>query len=553
MSQQPDLNFSDVEDDLLEDMFTDDWDFKDSFLDESETVEEYFVSEYVSIKILRHTGTDELVYYIDEPELTERENEIRYKVLEDIEEQIKVMDIDDVDRSEVARIIREKAKGFVGSHESIWNAYGDQILRSIAGGTDKLADYAESFEKYKPEITIDTSTMDKVLYYVERDIIQHERLTPIFDDRYVEDISCNGPKIPVFVYHNKYNDMISNLIYTEDELDLTVSSLAQKSGEHISIANPNVAGRLEGGYRLQLTLSDEISPKGSNFTIRKFKDEPFTPIDLIRFNTFSLKQMAYLWLAIENGKSLIFAGGTASGKTTSMNAISLFIPPRSKVITIEDTQEIVLQHTNWIQTTTRSSFGSDQAGEVNMYELLRDALRQRPEYLIVGEIRGDEAQTLFQAMNTGHTTYSTMHADSVRSAINRLEHEPINLPRQMLNALDIISIQTTTEIDDDTVRRCKDMVEIEGINEEDNTIRTRSVFTYKRSDDEIVQRVDSELMNQIQRELNYTDEELETEIQNRMKLLRALLESDQQYDYRQVTDIIKKYNRRPNEMLDMIN
>lgn len=553
MSQQPDLNFSDVEDDLLEDMFTDDWDFKDSFLDESETVEEYSVSEYVSIKILRHSGTDELVYYIDEPDLTERENEIRYKVLEDIEEQIKVMDIDDVDRSEVAKIIREKAKGFVGSHESIWNAYGDQILRSIAGGTDKLTDYAESFEKYKPEITIDTSTMDKVLYYIERDIIKHERLTPIFDDRFVEDISCNGPKIPVFVYHNKYNDMISNLIYTEDELDLTVSSLAQKSGEHISIANPNVAGRLEGGYRLQLTLSDEISPKGSNFTIRKFKDEPFTPIDLIRFNTFSLKQMAYLWLAIENGKSLIFAGGTASGKTTSMNAISLFIPPRSKVITIEDTQEIVLQHTNWVQTTTRSSFGSEQAGEVNMYELLRDALRQRPEYLIVGEIRGDEAQTLFQAMNTGHTTYSTMHADSVRSAINRLEHEPINLPRQMLNALDIISIQTTTEINDDTVRRCKDMVEIEGINEEDNTIRTRSVFTYRRSNDEIVQRVDSELMNQVQRELNYSDEELETEIHNRMKLLRALLESDQQYDYRQVTDIIKKYNRRPDEMLDMID
>lgn len=553
MSQKSKLNFSDVEDDLLEDMFTDDWAFKDSFLDQSETVEKYSISEYVSIKILRHNSTDELVYYIDEPELTERENEIRYKVLEDIEEQIKVMNIDNISEDEVADIIREKARGFISSHESMWNAYGDQILRSIAGGTEKLGEYVESFDKYRPQISIDTSTMDKVLYYVERDIIQNERLTPIFEDRYVEDISCNGPNIPVFVYHNKYNDMVSNLIYNRDELDLTVSSLAQKSGEHISIANPNVAGRLEGGYRLQLTLSDEISPKGSNFTIRKFKDEPFTPIDLIRFNTFSLRQMAYLWLAIENGKSLIFAGGTASGKTTSMNAVSLFIPPRSKVITIEDTQEIVLQHTNWIQTTTRSSFGSDQAGKVNMYELLRDALRQRPEYLIVGEIRGDEAQTLFQAMNTGHTTYSTMHADSVKSAINRLEHEPINLPRQMLNALDIISIQTTTEINDDTVRRCKDMVEIEGINDEDNTIRTRSVFTYRRSQDKITQRVESNLMNQVQDELNYSDEELKEEIQNRMKLLRALLESDTQYDYRQVTDIIKKYNRRPNEMLNMIN
>jgi flagellar protein FlaI len=551
---QIDIDFSDVEDDLIEDMFDDNWNFKDSFVKDNEVVEHYSVSEYVDVKIMRHKGTDELVYYIDEPELTERENEIRYKVLEDMEEQIKMMDgIENVDRTEVADIIREKAKGFVGSHESLWNTYGNQILDSIAGGADKVEQYVDGFEKYRPEISLDNNTIEKVLYYVERDIIEYERLSPIFDDKFVEDVSCNGPLIPVFVYHNKYDDMISNIIYSKDELDLTVSSLAQRSGEHISIANPNVAGRLEGGYRLQLTLSDEISPKGSNFTIRKFKDEPFTPVDLIKFGTFSLRQMAYLWLAIENGKSLIFAGGTASGKTTSMNAVSLFIPPRSKVITIEDTQEIVLQHTNWVQTTTRSSFGSAEAGKVTMYELLRDALRQRPEYIIVGEIRGDEAQTLFQAMNTGHTTYSTMHADSVKSAINRLEHEPINLPRQMLNALDIISIQTTIEVENDTVRRCKDIVEIEDINEQDDTIKTRNVFTYNRKEDSIDSRVDSYLLEQIRKELNYSKEELESEIDNRMRLLNALLESETQYDYRQVTDIIRKYNRKPEQILERLD
>ena len=236
-----------------------------------------------------------------------------------------------------------------------------------------------------------------------------------------------------------------------------------------------------------------------------------------------------------------------------MNAISLFIPPRAKVITIEDTQEIVLQHTNWVQTTTRSSFGSNDAGRVTMYDLLRDALRQRPEYIIVGEIRGDEAQTLFQAMNTGHTTYSTMHADSVKSAINRLEHEPINLPRQMLNALDIISIQTTIEINDDTVRRCNDMVEIEGINEEDETIQTRKVFTYRRENDNIAKRVESELLKDIKRELNYNEEELKQEINNRKKLLKSIMESEQQYDYRQVTDIIRKYNREPDQILDRLS
>ena len=160
----------------------------------------------------------------------------------------------------------------------------------------------------------------------------------------------------------------------------------------------------------------------------------------MEYGTFSSDELAYFWLAIENGMSLLFIGGTASGKTTSLNAVSLFIPPIAKVVSIEDTREITLYHDNWIASVTRDAL-TEGGNAINMFDLLRAAMRQRPEYIIVGEVRGPEAQTLFQAMNTGHTTFSTMHAGSIDAAIHRLENEPLNVPRNMVQALNIISVQ----------------------------------------------------------------------------------------------------------------
>ena len=189
-----------------------------------------------------------------------------------------------------------------------------------------------------------------------------------------------------------------------------------------------VDAAMPDGSRIQMTLGTAVTSHGSTFTIRKFKDVPLTPIDLINWKTFSSENMAYLWLCIENNKSLIFAGGTASGKTSSLNAVSLFMPERAKIVTLEDTRELQLPHPNWIPGVTRDAFTADERGAIDMYDLLKAALRQRPEYLLVGEVRGKEALTLFQAMSTGHTTFSTMHADSVASAIHRLENPPISVP-----------------------------------------------------------------------------------------------------------------------------
>ena len=237
-------------------------------------------------------------------------------------------------------------------------------------------------------------------------------------------------------------------------------------------------GTLPDGSRVQLTFGSDVSTRGSNFTIRKFANVPLTPVDLIETGTFSVEQMAYFWLAIENNRSLIFSGGTGSGKTTSMNAVSMFIPEDSKVVSIEDTREITLPHDNWIQSLTRESITSEGRGEVTMYQLLQAALRQRPEYLLVGEIRTEQdvAFTFFQAIGTGHTAYTTIHAESVEGVLNRLENDPLAVPVQMLLELDIVSIQKQTFKSGDRVRRNDGVTEIRAGDDAGESVRAIDVF-----------------------------------------------------------------------------
>ncbi len=519
--------------------------FTEDYLDYCDIVEEYEVTEKEKVQILYDEDNSDYLYYIQSPQLNELEEQIRWKVMEDVEQYITNIDVISNTRESVIEKLEEKAIEYA---EKYIKAEQKNPLSELNTIKNKFGMDSEEESKFCD------NSLENIIYYIIRDIALYERLTPSLKDDYIEDISCNGPKSPVFVYHSEYGDMETNIQYNEEELNLFVSMLAQRSGKHISVAQPNVAGRLPGGYRVQLTLAKEISPKGSNFTIRRFADEPLTPVQLIGYETFSLEQMAYLWLAIENNKSLIFAGGTASGKTTSMNAVSLFIPPKSKVVSIEDTQEITLQHSNWIQSVTRDAFGQDDSSEIGMYSLLRDALRQRPEYIIVGEVRGKESQTLFQAMSTGHTTYSTMHADDVKSAINRLEHEPINLPRQMITALDIMSIQVRTENDGELVRRCKNLVEIGGVKAKNNKLEAKSIFEYNPETDEIKSKIDnSQVLEEIKIIKNWTDQELKQELNNRKKVLKYLKNTgDEPLGYVRVTKILRRYMNNSEAVLNQI-
>lgn len=314
---------------------------------------------------------------------------------------------------------------------------------------------------FDPEITAERC--DILIYYLNRNFLGYGKLDPLMHDEKIEDITCNGSDMPIFLYHGKFANTETNLVFDNVELNKFVLKLAQKADKQLSLTTPIIDAALPGGSRAQITYSDIVSSKGSSFTIRKFKADPMTPVDLINTKTYSSELMAHIWLAVENRKSMIIAGGTASGKTSSMNAASFFIPAVSKIVSIEDTREIQLPHVNWLAMKTRETLSSSNLaafGNVTMFSLLKSALRQRPEYIIVGEVRGEEAQTLFQAMNTGHTTYSTLHAGNVKEAVNRLINDPINVPAAMFGALNLIAIQGLLYDEGKGVRRCLSLNEI---------------------------------------------------------------------------------------------
>ena len=399
--------------------------------------------------------------------------------------------------------------------------------------------------------TLEVSSIHKIMYFLRRNFIGYERINPLVLDPNIEDISCSGIEIPIYLYHRKHNNIVTNIHFGEKELDSLVVKLCQRSGKHISIGEPIVDATLPDGSRIQAILGKEITTRGSSYTIRKFKGDPITPIDVIRYGTCSMEMMAYYWIAIENNISVLLAGGTASGKTSLMNAISLFIPRLSKVVSIEDTREIMLYHENWIAGATRKSFNVGGAGEVSMYELLTAALRQRPEFIIVGEVRGKEALTLFQAMSTGHTTYSTMHASDVQTVVNRLENEPINVPHVMMQALGIISIQIQTYVNETRVRRTNTIVEITGLDARSGSLRINEFYRWEPVHDTFKRAGDSYVLNEIMKARGWKPDKLFIEFKNREQIL-AYMTAKQIRDYVSVSLIVHMYATNPQIVMEAV-
>ena len=403
---------------------------------------------------------------------------------------------------------------------------------------------------------INNESKKKLFYFIGKSCLGLGKINPLMKDPNIEDISCDGARVPIFLYHRKYGSLKSNIRFeNEDELSSFVFRLAQKCGKHISIAEPMLDATMPDGSRIQMTLSDEITAKGSTFTIRKFRSEPFSPIDLIEFNTMSTEMIAYMWVAVENGINTLFAGGTASGKTTTLNAIMLFIPRESKIVSIEETREINLPHPNWIPGVSRTGFGeivADKAvGEIDTYDLMKAALRQRPEYIIVGEIRGKEAYVLFQAMATGHATYSTAHADSAQSLIHRLEGKPINIPRIMLQSLDLVCIHVITSVKNMRARRCKQIIEIIDIDPTTKEILTNEVFHWDPVEDKFIYSGKSYILERIRTEKDLSREDMETEISNRKKIIEWMNTKNIR-GFRDVANTVSKYMETPGELLTQI-
>ncbi|WP_254059122.1 type II/IV secretion system ATPase subunit [Methanogenium sp. MK-MG] len=373
---------------------------------------------------------------------------------------------------------------------------------------------------FDPEITDDR--LDILIYFLRCNFAGFGKLDPLMHDPNIEDITCNGRDMPVFVYHRKYSNLVTNILFENEELNKYVLKIAQKADKQMSLTSPLVDAALPGGSRAQITYSDIISSKGSSFTIRKFKAEPMTPVDLISLSTYNSELMAVIWLCVENNKSMIVVGGTASGKTSTMNAISFFIPSISKIVSIEDTREIQLPHKNWLPLKTREGGKNFDSADVDMFTLLKTSLRQRPEFIIVGEVRGVEAQTLFQAMNTGHTTFSTLHAGGVKEAINRLTHDPINVPTVMFGALDLMIIQGLQYKNGLGFRRC---LSINEMDIEGGDVRWNPLYEWNLKTDTF-DRVYSQstILESIAYTNGWTGEELESQIDSRKCLLDRMVE-----------------------------
>ena len=405
-------------------------------------------------------------------------------------------------------------------------------------------------------ISLIPQSKKKIIYFLEKQFLGLERLETLMRDPNIEDISCDGANVPFFLYHRRYGSLKSNVEFgNEDELSAFVIKLAQKCGKHISISEPMIDATMPDGSRIQMTLSTEVTTKGSTFTIRKFKEDPFSPPDLIEFNSMSSEMVAYLWLAVENGINALIAGGTAAGKTSTLNAISLFIPRESKIVSIEETREINLPHPNWIPGVSRSGFGevvgNKVVGEIDLYDLMKAALRQRPEFIIVGEIRGREAYVLFQAMATGHTTYSTVHADSAQSLIHRLEGKPINIPRIMLQALDIVCIQVISRVKNKRARRCKQIIEIIDIDPTTKEILTNEVFHWDPVDDRFIYSGKSYILERIRSEKDLNREQMTTEIKNRSLLLEWMNKTNIR-EFKKVATLIAQYFDDPEKIMKKI-
>ncbi len=401
-------------------------------------------------------------------------------------------------------------------------------------------------------IRVDTVTEERLDYYVRRNFLGYDRINVLMRDPNVEDISCDGAREGIFVFHREHESLQTTIMFEDDaSLDSFVVRMAQGSGKAISISEPMLDAALTDGSRLQATLGHEVTQNGSTFTIRRFRPDPFTPLDLVQFGTMDVPMLAWFWLVVEHGHSLIMAGGTASGKTTSLNAIGQFMPPQAKVVTIEDTREVNLPHKNWIKAVTRAGSRAEGAGEIGMFELLKAALRQRPEYILVGEVRGVEATVAFQAMATGHTVYSTMHADSARSVVYRLENDPINIPRLVLQALDIIAIQGQVRIGQQRVRRIMEVVELVGLDPQTKELLTNSVFKWNPRADEFTFNGRSFMMESIGASTSRGPAEMRKELQRRQTVLQWMI--DQKISSVQgLTDIVKAYYMDPEQVMERI-
>jgi archaeal flagellar protein FlaI len=373
-------------------------------------VEAYFVQEphsKVVVAALPELGAG-ITYFIVEPKLTPEEQASHRLMVEILSKELEPPNKEENPKTHVSNEARRVAK------------------------------------KYGLEKKIPEESWPRLLYYILRDLVGFGDIDVIMNDPLIEDLSVNGLDLPVYVWHRKYESLPTNLVFTDEtSLDNLIVKLTHLSGKHISTAFPILDAMLPGKDRLAATFRREVSPKGGSFSIRRFREEPFSIIDLMDLGTLNAEMAAYFWLLIENRMTIAVIGGTGAGKTSTLNALASLVKPAMKIVTVEEIPELNVPHENWVQLVSRESYGlgAFKEGEVTLFDLVKTSLRYRPDYIVVGEIRGEEAFVLFQALATGHGGLTTLHAESLDYTVKRLTSHPMNVATPyipLLNAAPLV-------------------------------------------------------------------------------------------------------------------
>ncbi|MGD0477810.1 MAG: type II/IV secretion system ATPase subunit [Nitrososphaerales archaeon] len=404
----------------------------------------------------------------------------------------------------------------------------------------------------KYSIRVPAASWSKIIYFAERDLVGFGVLDGMMRDPNIEDISIDSLGKPLFIYHKNHESLETNVTLSDEEqLDNIVTRLSHMAGKHVSTAFPIVQGTLPGRHRLVATFRREVSPQGSSATIRKFREDPMTIVDMLNLNLLDHHMAAYAWYLMQNRATAIVVGATGAGKTTLLNAILTLTRLSTKLVTIEEVQEINIPHLNWTSLVSRESYATteEKSGEVGLFDLVKAAMRMRPDILVVGEVRGEEAYVLFQAISTGHGGLCTLHADDAASALQRLVSEPMNVPKAFIPFLDLTFVVRRISVPAPgggfkAMRRIVSIDEIITDQELNKAFRwDPRTDTFKASYDK------SPKLEKISRDTGMPMEEILREIDRRALILRWVQQKGIR-NFKELSPILELYISKPQEVFN---
>jgi flagellar protein FlaI len=478
------------------------------------------IEPFVYAHIRPSPYSKELIYTVLEPEMTDAEKDIMKKVSEAL---IEVVEVE-------LSAVTDEGKAM---------EYLEKQIKKV------MSDFG---------IKLSADQYVKIMYYIYRNFIGFNEIEPFLQDPHIEDISCDGVGAPIYIVHRKFGSLKTNIMFRDDEyLREFIIKLAERCGRYVSYAEPILAATLPDGSRVSATLAGDVATRGPTFTIRKFGENPMSPVDQMKMLTASSDMLAYFWYIIENGASMLIVGGVATGKTSFLNSLCMFIPPESKIVSIEDTRELRIPNEHWVPSLARTGFGipmpsGEKYGGVTLFDLLKESFRQNPDYVVVGETRGKEAYVLFQGMSSGHPSMSTFHAGSVDTVIKRLITPPIELSPTLIESLNVVAVMIHARNKGKSARRIREIVEIGKVDPKTNQVDTRVIFKWNPVSDTYERLEDSMFLKKIVTAKGGTLEKAYEEIEKRKQLLDWMYQNDIN-DYKEVTNLIGKYYKESDKMI----